>query len=279
MTLIKDPSARKAVDAEPIKSPLGQDGANTTEQGDATMGDAGAPTKAAPPHKAIAPAPAATEATVHFLMQQVLDTAKAALAPIPPPATASTATTEAASDAPAASGAPAATEAAAKKDSKDAHIPPDVPLGDFFQSAFSLACLAELVASYNPCKSAFLTFSTRKGGSKEAVAARSRSSFLYFLLNDLIPSTTLVPTLDFDSKRVSSMWGWASLVIVGLCYDATAASLGTSGDKDQVSDVTNVRKAVLDAIARAYRDAMASNEPTEMRYTRLACLSLSLIHI
>lgn len=273
VTLIKDPSARKAVDAEPIKSPLGQDGANTTEQGDATMGDAGAPTKAAPPHKAIAPAPAATEATVHFLMQQVLDTAKAALAPIPPPATASTATAEAPSDAPAASGAPAPTEAATKKDSKDAHIPPDVPLGDFFQSAFSLACLAELVASYNPCKSAFLTFSTRKGGSKEAVAARSRSSFLYFLLNDLIPSTTLVPTLDFDSKRVSSMWGWASLVIVGLCYDATAASLGMSGDKDQVSDVTNVRKAVLDAIARAYRDAMASNEPTEMRYTRLACLS------
>ncbi|KPV73687.1 uncharacterized protein RHOBADRAFT_16819 [Rhodotorula graminis WP1] len=263
VTLIKDPAAsRKA-------------------HGDAAMGDAAAPSKVAPPHKAITPAPVVTESTVHFLMQQVLDTAKAALAPIPVPtasATPSGASTAAeppaASTADAASGSPAPVDVATKKDGKDAHIPADVPLGDFFQSAFSLACLAELVASYNPCKSAFLTFSTRKGGSKEAVAARSRSSFLYFLLNDLVPSSTLVPSLDFDSKRASSMWGWASLVVVGLCYDATAASLGTSAaDKDSVADITSVRKAVLDAVARAYRDAMASNEPTETRYTRLACLS------
>jgi len=283
VTLIKDPAAtRKTVDAEPLTSPLNQD-AVSIEQGDAAMGDAAAPPKGAPPHKAITPAPAVTESTVHFLMQQVLDTAKAALAPIPAPTTpaapaapsaASEPSTGAAVAAESASGSPAPADVVAKKDGKDSHIPADVPLGDFYQSAFSLACLAELVASYNPCKSAFLTFSTRKGGSKEAVAARSRSSFLYFLLNDLVPSATLVPSLDFDSKRASSMWGWASLVIVGLCYDATAASLGTSaGDKDSVTDVTNVRKAVLDAIARAYRDAMASNEPTETRYTRLACLS------
>ncbi|GAA6048825.1 hypothetical protein JCM3770_003640 [Rhodotorula araucariae] len=273
VTLIKDPStASKVIDPEPFTSPLGQEHGN--EQGDAAMGDAGVPVKGAaapPPHKAITPAPPATESTVHFLMQQVLDTAKAALAPIPAPPTAVADEQPASSEAVAATPAPA--DAAAKKDAKDAHIPADVPLGDFYQSAFSLACLAELVASYNPCKAAFLTFSTRKGGSKEAVAARSRSSFLYFLLNDLVPSSTLVPSLDFDSKRASSMWGWASLVIVGLCYDATAASLGTLGDKDWVNDITNVRKAVLDAIARAYRDAMASNEPTENRYTRLACLS------
>ncbi|BGP42101.1 E3 ubiquitin-protein ligase tom1 [Rhodotorula kratochvilovae] len=272
VTLIKDPStASKAVDAEPLESPLGHEHGN--EQGDAPMGDAGAPSKAAAAlHKAITPAPPATESTVHFLMQQVLDTAKAALAPIPTPPVGAAAEQPAPGEAGAAA-TPAVADATAKKDSKDAHIPADVPLGDFYQSAFSLACLAELVASYNPCKAAFLTFSTRKGGSKEAVAARSRSSFLYFLLNDLVPSSTLVPSLDFDSKRASSMWGWASLVIVGLCYDATAASLGTAGDKDSVTDITNVRKAVLDAIARAYRDAMASNEPTETRYTRLACLS------
>ncbi|GAA6003447.1 E3 ubiquitin-protein ligase TOM1 [Rhodotorula paludigena] len=280
VTLIKDPSsaAHKTVDAEPLKSPLNQQEGG--EAHDVAMIESGgAPSK---PQKTVTPASATVESTVHFLMQQVLDTHKAALAPIPVPAAAATEeptgpAASGATDSPAPSAAAAtsaATADAGKKDSKDAHIPADVPLGDFYQSAFSLACLAELVASYNPCKSGFLTFSTRKGASKEAVAARSRSSFLYFLLNDLVPSTTLVPSLDFDSKRISSMWGWASLVIVGLCYDATAASLGSgSSDKDSVNDITNVRKAVLDAIARAYRDAMASNEPTEHRYARLACLS------
>ncbi|GAA6031536.1 hypothetical protein JCM8097_006506 [Rhodosporidiobolus ruineniae] len=277
VTLLKEPSVTsKTTEHEQIKSPLGQQDSN--DAADTTMGDVAAGGKAAP--KTVTPAPPATEALVHFLMQQVLDTAKAALAPAPsstePAASvdepaASTSSGES-SDAAAASSADADKE---KKDGKDAGPPADTPLGDFYQTSFALACLAELVASYNSCKASLLTFSTRKGAGKElgAVGPRSRSSFLYFLLNDLVPAAGLTPSSDFDSKRRTSMWGWASLVIVGLCYDATAASLGTAADKDSVQDVATVRKAVLDAVARAYRDGMTSSEPTETRYSRLSALS------
>ncbi|GAA5969495.1 hypothetical protein JCM11641_008133 [Rhodosporidiobolus odoratus] len=276
VTLLKDPSpASKKEESEPIKSPLNQGGA---EAADTTMGDAAAAGKAIA--KAISPASPTTEALVHFLMQQVLETSKAALAPAAP-VDQSTGDKPAAADKPAApaadsEGAETSTDEG-KKDGKEGQIPADVPLGDFYQSAFSLACLAELAASYNPVKASILTFSTRKATSKEiagAVAPKSRSSFLYFLLNDLVPSTGLTPASDFEAKRRTSMWGWASLVVVGLCYDATAAStLGSSNDKDSMQDVATVRKAVLDAVTRSYKDAMNSTEPTEIRYARLAALS------
>ncbi|EMS22762.1 E3 ubiquitin-protein ligase HUWE1 [Rhodotorula toruloides NP11] len=257
VTLQRDDGANagKQVDSEPLKSPLNQDGADST---DAAMGDA--PTKAAG-RATLSPAPQAVDVVVHLLMQQALDTSKGALAPVPRPAEGA----ESAGNAP---------PDASKKDAVDAHIPADTPLDDFYQSAFSLACLAELVASYNPCKASFLAFSTRKGGSKETVTPKSRSSFLYFLLNDLALSSSLAPLGDFDTKRASSMWGWASLVVVGLCYDSAAAStLGNAADRESANEITVVRKAVLEVIARAFRDAMASSEPTETRYARLACLS------
>ena len=270
VTLQRDPAANaKDVDHEPLKSPLNQDTAGETA--DVSMTDTAALQKAGG-KIGLTPAPPTTETVVHFLMQQALDLVKPALAPIPaaPPASESPA---AADTKEAQDSREGTAEQAQKKDNKDAHISPDVPLGDFYQSAFSLASLAELVASYNSCKTSFFTFSTRKGASKEAVAPRSRSSFLFFLLNELVPTSCLVPSTDFDSKRIASMWGWASLVIVGLCYDATAASVGNAGDKDLAHDITFVRKAVLDALARAFRDAMNSNEPTEARYSRLASLS------
>ncbi|BGP26526.1 E3 ubiquitin-protein ligase HUWE1 [Rhodotorula toruloides] len=257
VTLQRDEGANagKQVDIEPLKSPLNQ---GATESTDAVMGDA--PTKVAG-RATLSPVHPAVDAVVHLLMQQALETSKGAVAPVPRPAEGSEPATGIQLD-------------TSKKDAVDAHIPADVPLDDFYQSAFSLACLAELVASYNPCKSSFLAFSTRKGGSKDTVTPKSRSSFLYFLLNDLALSSSLAPVGDFDTKRVSSMWGWASLVIVGLCYDSAAAStLGNAADKESANEITIVRKAVLEVIARAFRDAMASSEPTETRYARLACLS------
>ena len=55
-------------------------------------------------------------------------------------------------------------------------------------------------------------------------------------------------------------------------YGVTAASVGNASDKDLAHDITFVRKAALDAVARAFRDAMNSNEPTA-RCSRLAVLS------
>lgn len=278
VTLLRDPAStsknHESDAVSSIKSPLsGAAGdANTT---DATMDDAAA-AKVAALAKSLTPSSTSIEATIHFLMSQVLESSKAALASIPRPET---------KDVPNEDDKGKAKEEKPEEDvttstdpskqDKDAHIPGDVPLGDFYQTAFTLACISELVAAYNPAKASFLTFSTRKGtaASKEVIAPKSRSSFLYFLLNDLVPATSLSPAADFDSKRRTSLWGWGSLVIVGLCYDSTAASFGSGGDKETAQEITVVRKAVLDAIAKAYREAMASAEPTEVRYARLSALS------
>ncbi|GAA6062543.1 hypothetical protein JCM10212_004309 [Sporobolomyces blumeae] len=271
VTLLRDTSAAsKSNDADAvssIKSPLG--GEDSTANADATMDEAGG--KASALAKSLSTASAATEATLHVLMSQALESSKAALAPI---AAAQKTKGEAATTTPAAPTASSTNETS--KDSKDdIDIPGDVPLGDFYQTAFTLSCIAELVASYNPAKSSFLTFSTRRGPAtgKDVVAPKSKSSFLHFLLNDLVPATGLGPRSDFDTKRRTSLWGWASLVIVGLCYDSTSASFTSPGDKDSAQEITTVRKAVLDAVAKAYRDAMASSEPTEIRYARLSALS------
>lgn len=288
VTLLRDPaSASKHNDVDAvssIKSPLGED---SSTAGDATMDDATA-AKVAALAKSLTPSSAATESTIHFLMSQVLESSKGALAPIPLPEEKKDEEKEKKGDS-STTDQPAATNDATSngdatkeedKNDKDAHIPGDVPLGDFYQTAFTLACISELVAAYNPAKASFLTFSTRRGvtaaaaSNKEVIAPKSRSSFLYFLLNDLIPSIGLTPASDFDSKRRTSLWGWASLVIVGLCYDSTAASIGSASDsKDSAQEITVVRKAVLDAVAKAYREAMASTEPTEVRYARLSALS------
>ncbi|GAA6006127.1 hypothetical protein JCM11491_002040 [Sporobolomyces phaffii] len=285
VTLIRDPAATsKNQDNDAVSSivsPLaaagGEDSTSATT-GDAVMDDA-ALAKVAALAKSLTPSSAATEATIHFLMTQVLESSKGALAPIPVPDEKKKENNAESGDAKgkekAVEEAEASTATDSSKQDKDAHIPGDVPLGDFYQTAFTLACISELVAAYNPAKASFLTFSTRKGAqaSKEVIAPKSRSSFLYFLLNDLVPSVGLSPASDFDSKRRTSLWGWASLVIVGLCYDSTAASFGAGGDKDSAQEITVVRKAVLDAIAKAYREAMASSEPTEVRYARLSALS------
>ncbi|GAA5975362.1 hypothetical protein JCM5350_006450 [Sporobolomyces pararoseus] len=281
VTLLKDASAKPndsdAVSS--IKSPLGPGGEDSTNAntGDAVMDDA-AVAKVAALAKSLTPSSAATEATIHFLMSQVLESSKGALAPIPLPdstkAKEGSAENDKGKEKEEENATSSTSNDSSAKPDKDAHIPGDVPLGDFYQTAFTLACISELVAAYNPAKASFLTFSTRKGAasSKEVIAPKSRSSFLYFLLNDLVPSVGLSPAADFDTKRRTSLWGWASLVIVGLCYDSTAASFGT-GDKDSAQEITVVRKAVLDAVAKAYREAMASTEPTEVRYARLSALS------
>ncbi|GAA5851451.1 hypothetical protein JCM3766R1_000331 [Sporobolomyces carnicolor] len=283
VTLLKDPSStpkhsdNDAVSS--IKSPLaGQEESHNANTTDAVMDDA-AVAKVAALAKSLTPSSASTESTIHFLMSQVLESSKGALAPIPLPDSnkdgAKSESTEESSEQVEKKDEDSTNETSASKQDKDAHIPGDVPLGDFYQTAFTLACISELVAAYNPAKASFLTFSTRKGAtaSKEVIAPKSRSSFLYFLLNDLVPSVGLSPASDFDTKRRTSLWGWASLVIVGLCYDSTAASFGTGGDKDSAQEITVVRKAVLDAVAKAYREAMASPEPTEVRYARLSALS------
>ncbi len=240
---------------------------------DATMEDATTATKKPQAVQLLAPAPSGVEATVHFLMAELLESTKAALAPVEKtkvtedqPTAAPPAAAEVSAEAP-----KPADVAALSTDKFE--IPADTPLGDFYQAAFGLSCLAELIASYSACKSAFLTFSTRKGAKEVgsgAVAPKSRSSFLYYLLTELVPVGTIVNPTEFEGRRRAAVSHWASIVCVAICHDS-----GNSKDsKENQHEIANVRKAVLDGIARAFKEATVhTSEPTELRYGRLFALS------
>ncbi|KAM0754248.1 hypothetical protein T439DRAFT_311132 [Meredithblackwellia eburnea MCA 4105] len=278
--LIKDPQPqKKPTEAEStIKSPLHQEGASVANpEGGAQPSDAPQPTKAG--SKELPLAPPSVEVAIHYLMTEIMETSKLAVVPSPAspksssePAIRTTSTDSQGSSIPALvpdTSAPSAEESADSKD--DDKIAPELP--HHFHTAFALSTLSELLSSYSICKTSFFTFSTRK--SKEGnpagtlTAAKSKSSFLYFLLNDLIPTGTLTPASDSASRRRSTLSMWASLVIVALCSDPEASTQS----KDSAVDITQVRKGVLDAIARAFKEATASNEPTDVRYGRLYALS------
>ncbi|KAK4704493.1 hypothetical protein P7C70_g1715, partial [Phenoliferia sp. Uapishka_3] len=225
-------------------------------------------TPLAKPTKELPSVSLSVESTVHFLMTEIMESSKLALAAPSPPKT-ETGGEAIVSDVPdvATSADPTApTPAASSKED-------DKPSPDHFHTSFALSTLSELLSSYSVCKTSFLTFSTRR--PKESTAAsshttpKSRASFLHFLLNDLIPVGTVVPANDHDSRRRATLSMWASLVIISLCCDPDA----TTSSKESAHDITHIRKGVLDAIARAFKDATSSTEATDVRYGRLFSLS------
>ncbi|KAI4146828.1 MAG: hypothetical protein LQ341_001971 [Variospora aurantia] len=140
---------------------------------------------------------------------------------------------------------------------------------------FLLQCLTELLHSYNRTKVEFINFS-RKADPKATTPSKPRSGVLNYLLNDLIPVGTLEheETLAFRKKATTSHW--AHSVVVALClktnengYDKKRDSL----DEEDDSELLFVRKFVLEHALKAYRDANASNEALNIKYSRLLCLA------
>jgi E3 ubiquitin-protein ligase HUWE1 len=136
---------------------------------------------------------------------------------------------------------------------------------------FLLACLIELLYSYVPCKTSFIHFSKRKSGEDGPSATKPKAFFLNFVLNELVPLENLsqppdVVGLAARTVRVSE---WSSLLIVALCSDG---GIGYSA-KDLPPEIVTVRKLVLDAISKSFKDTSASSEPNSVRYSRLSALS------
>jgi len=248
-------------------------------QTDATMEDAATATKKAQAVAIMPPAPLGVETTVHFLMSELMQATKAALAPVEPVKitdNSSAAPTGPATELAAADVTAPVPASAVPASADKFEVPADTPLGDFYQAAFGMSCLSELIASYSGCKSAFLTFSTRRTGKEAistAVAPKSRSSFLYYLLTELVPVGTIVNPTDFEGRRRAAVSHWASVVVVALTHDSEATA-HSKDSKETHLEIVSVRKAVLDGIARAFKEAtIQSSEPTEIRYGRLFALS------
>lgn len=114
----------------------------------------------------------------------------------------------------------------------------------------------------------------KKRGGKESLFAtnRPRTAILNFMLQELVCCTGLadqVTPIKPALKKAMDLSNCAMTVLVALCSD-----VGPANDlKDTQVDLVAVRKVVLDALAKAIKDATLSSEHVDVRYGRLHSLS------
>lgn len=146
----------------------------------------------------------------------------------------------------------------------------------YIYRCFILKCLAELLQSYNRTKIEFINFS-RRADPQNITPSKPRSGVLNYLLNTLVPVGTLNHEGDLAFKKKLATSGCAIDVLVSLC--AKTGEYGVS-KQDQGSpyvetemDLLFVRKFVLEHALKAFKDASASDEGLDMKYSRLLGLA------
>ncbi|OCF61440.1 hypothetical protein L486_01088 [Kwoniella mangroviensis CBS 10435] len=133
-----------------------------------------------------------------------------------------------------------------------------------------MSILTELLGSYTTVKKSFIA-SIRA----QSLGANKVKSGITSLIADLVccvvlqPDVTGLPQFERDSKpaRRLALSSWSISMVLALCSEATPATTV----KDVTEDMVNIRRAILDAIAKVLRDPMPNNDlPT--RYGRLWAL-------
>lgn len=132
---------------------------------------------------------------------------------------------------------------------------------------FLMQSLTELLFSYDSCKSAFLSYTTKRR-PQTLTKERHRHVTLNFLLNELISYGTIAQQPSEKYRHRVNICQWAMSVIVALCVDSSS----NQETKDLSNDLVSIRKFVLDAVARAIKE-LPSSENIEVRYSRLLALS------
>ncbi|MCJ1400869.1 hypothetical protein MMC11_004078 [Xylographa trunciseda] len=140
---------------------------------------------------------------------------------------------------------------------------------------FLLQCLSELLSCYNQAKVEFINFS-RKADPKAMTPSKPRSGVLSYLLNILLPEGTLMQDQSIASQKKIATSKAAISTIVALC-----TRTGENGhektvqifDADPQPELLFVRKFVLEHALKAYKDAQASNEPLDLKYSRVQSLA------
>lgn len=158
--------------------------------------------------------------------------------------------------------------------------PDDHPI--FAYRCFLMYSLTELLHSYNRTKVELINFS-RKADPMAVTPSKPRAGVLNYLLNSLIPSGYVdkEDTAQFKKKVLTG--DWAIRVVVALCSKTGEMGMGGSpsrfssqpqvDDTDDEPDLSFVRRFVLEHAIKSYKDAMSSNEPLQMKYSRLLCLA------
>ena len=144
---------------------------------------------------------------------------------------------------------------------------------EFSYTLFLLQVLAELVGSYNNCKLEFVNYS-RRGQSREPMTpSKPRSMMLNYLLNDLLPTGhpqyVGSPTQDTALEKKRGIAALVIAVISSLCKKTPE-----SYEPDDRPDLlVNVRKFVLEGIARSLKDTLSSTGTAQQRYSRYTSLA------
>jgi len=144
----------------------------------------------------------------------------------------------------------------------------------YIYRCFILKCLAELLQSYNRTKVEFINFS-RKADPYATTPSKPRSGILNYLLSTLVPVGSLNHEGDLSFKKKLATSACAVDVIVSLCAK-TGEHATSRMDPNQLSPYVEtepelffVRKFVLEHALKAFKDACASEETLDMKYSRL----------
>ncbi|KAK6528468.1 hypothetical protein TWF281_009709 [Arthrobotrys megalospora] len=167
---------------------------------------------------------------------------------------------------PSTSGAPATPSEKPAKTEKVEFNGADHP--NYLYRCFLLQALTEILASYNRSKLEFINFSRRANARDPITPSKPRTGILNYLLTDLIPVGTLSQPDDTTFKKRTMTSNWAISVVVSLC-----AHTGETANVDEEPDLIFVRKHVLDASIKAFKDAGTSSEHLDAKYARMLNLS------
>ena len=203
------------------------------------------------------------EAVIHLLVNEVMNTTKL-IHETPSSASALD------SDSPSVRPDTVGDGTTSKAESTDQASPP-IDVQDKHQYlCFVMQCLTELLFSYDSCKIAFLSYSSKKRPQQsQPKDTKFRTTTLHFLLSDIITYSTINPASDPKYRNRATICSWAMNVVGALCVDTSA----THETKDISSDLLLVRRFVLETISRAIKEIWSTMENTEARYGRLLALA------
>lgn len=163
-----------------------------------------------------------------------------------------------------------------KKGEKQPFKAEDHPI--YIYRCFLLQCLTELLSSYNRTKVEFINFS-RKADPLATTPSKPRSGILNYLLNALIPVGTMEHDESLAFKKRSITSTWTMQVLVALC--TKTGEFGGVGrrrgehkrNEEDEPELAFVRRFVLEHALRSYKDANASNDPLDFKYSKLMSLA------
>ncbi|KAK7203014.1 hypothetical protein BZA70DRAFT_242056, partial [Myxozyma melibiosi] len=138
----------------------------------------------------------------------------------------------------------------------------------FLYRTYLLEVITELLSSYNQCKLEFISYSRR--GHTISTPSKPRHAVLNYFLNELVSTSTIYGMGNVAIKMKSLISSMASRLLYALI--SSTQEYEADSDNGENLTITHIRKFVLDATLRAFKDVSTSSEPAGVRYARLVSL-------